>query len=137
MAVNATANIEITGAKELQRKLKRLPDKLARKVSGQATRAAMTPIRKAIRKNAPVGPTGNLKRSTFTRLKRYQQGQYFLATVGPKWPLGAHGHLIEFGTVNQPPRPYVRPIWDQMHTQAESELGRQLGNRIEKEAAKR
>jgi len=137
MAVGATANITITGLKPLQKKMRRWPDKLRKRVNGQATKAAVNPIARAIRKAAPVGPTGNLKRSITTRMKRYQQGDWFEATVGPKWPMGAHGHLIEFGTVRQPPRPFVRPVWDGMKDGLLDEFRKQLAKRVEKELAKR
>ena len=152
MAVGATANITITGLKPLQKKMRRWPDKLRKRVNGQATKAAVNPIARAIRKAAPVGPTGNLKGSIATKMKRYQGGDWFEAIVGPRVPdkkrprartgkavndMGAHGHLIEFGTVRQPPRPFVRPVWDRMKDGLLDEFRKQLAKRVEKELAKR
>lgn len=50
--------------------------------------------------------------------------------VGPSVPKGFHGHLVEFGTVDTPIQPFMRPAWDSQKRVAldtiKDELGRQI-----------
>jgi HK97 gp10 family phage protein len=69
-----------------------------------------------IKETAPVGETGNLKKSV--RVKKAKGGGY---QVGMSRPKGSHAHLVEYGhdmIVNGvkvgtvPPHPFFRPTWD-------------------------
>lgn len=61
------------------------------------------------RSRAPLGPTGNLKRSLIARLldKRGNNPRTAIAAVDRK--IAPHAHLIEFGTCKMSARPFFRP----------------------------
>jgi HK97 gp10 family phage protein len=52
--------------------------------------------------------------------------------IGPARGKGVirYAHLQEFGTVNHPPHPYMRPAWDGQKDYALSIIRRELGNEI-------
>jgi len=56
-------DIELLGDEELMRVLKRLPEKVGRKVLSRVQSDAANPMVKEIRANAPVGKTRNLRKS--------------------------------------------------------------------------
>jgi len=67
--------------------------------------------------------------------------------IGPTWPEGAHGHLVEFGTGIRytksgksvgasPALPFMRPAWEAGKNKVLDEFGVRLGLEIEN-AAKR
>jgi len=61
------------------------------------------------------------------------------AFVGPSYDLGGggrHGHLVEFGTVNHGPQPFMRPAWDSQKTDVFDDIKKELWAEISK-AAKR
>lgn len=103
-----SADIITTGIKELDTKLKALPEKVQKKIARAALGQGMTILRKAIIKEAPVGPTGNLKQSIGKRFKRLKKEGYTEAKVGinvgkrkagmAKMTRAPHGHLVALGT---------------------------------------
>jgi len=101
----------LTGDKELEAMLKSLADKAADKIAKSALGAGLTVIRKAIKKAAPVGPTGNLKASIGKRLEKGKRGGVMTAkagiNVGKKtkkekttgiMARAPHAHLVALGT---------------------------------------
>jgi hypothetical protein len=88
----------IIGDDEVYRNLVKLEDKIQDQILAKAFEAAAEPIVSAIEVSLTSmvqWKTGNLQCSIGYRMRRYS-GTVF-ATVGPMWPLGAHGHLVEFG----------------------------------------
>jgi len=97
------AEFTMQGLDELLRKLQKLDTRTGRKVLRKGTRAASTPMQKAVRNAAPVGPTGNLKKSIERRYKFYRNSTTDVCVVGPRIDMkegkgGYHGHLVEEGT---------------------------------------
>jgi len=92
--------MDLQGDKELRRLLGQLGPRIARKVTRGAMNKAATPIVRAAKRNArKLGTRGGrqLAKSIGKRAKTYTaQGVVFVA-VGPRFPLGAHGHLVEYG----------------------------------------
>ena len=101
----------LTGDKELEATLKELADKAADRVAKSALGAGLNVIRRAIKKAAPVGPTGNLKASIGKRLEKGKRGRAFTAkagiNVGRKtkkekttgiMARAPHAHLVALGT---------------------------------------
>jgi HK97 gp10 family phage protein len=105
------------GAKELEDALDQLPKSVARSVLVKAMMNAAQPVIHHARALCPVD-TGDLAASIDVRTtltKRQRRGRGFRLPsvfIGPSWPKGAHGHLIEFGTVKMRARPFLRPAWD-------------------------
>lgn len=56
-------DVELLGDEELLRVLRGLPEKVGTKVMRRVMNDSANPMVKEIRNNAPVGPTGNLRRS--------------------------------------------------------------------------
>jgi len=97
----------ITGDKELEKLLSKLADKSADRVARSAIGGGLTVLKQAIKKNAPVGKTGALKKSIgsrFTRAKGNRPpsakagigvGKRKKTATGFKAP---HSHLVALGT---------------------------------------
>lgn len=50
------------------------------------------------------------------------RGEGVSVTIGPDHRRGWYGHFIEFGTVDQPARPFMRPAFDSRHRAAERKI---------------
>ena len=87
--------------------------KLENAVGGKATEGDSLKEAKVIaedaRSRAPLGPTGNLKRSLRAVLldKRGDNPRPAMAGVDRK--IAPHGWIVEFGTSRMSARPYFRP----------------------------
>ena len=135
------AAIALSGDKQLARKLMRLHRVAEDKLAKHSLVSAAKPMIKAIRQNIggkrmtkkrraefaargmPGSVTGNLRRSIGYRLRQYKRTGVIILVLGPRWPLGAHGHLVEFGTAprytsdgkfvgKMPAMPFMRNAWD-------------------------
>lgn len=87
---------------EIDRALKDLPKTYAKTALQNTLKIAGKPIKEEGRKNAPIGPTGNLAKSIeiSTKLKgrRLKTRESVIVFVGSTAP---HAHLVEFGTVER------------------------------------
>ena len=98
-----TELFEMQGMDRLLRNLKTLETRSGRKVLRKGTRAASSPIQKAVRNAAPVGPTENLKKSIGRKFKFYRGSSTDVSVIGPRidkakgWK-GFIGWIVEFGT---------------------------------------
>jgi HK97 gp10 family phage protein len=109
------------GARELENALRQLPTSVAKATLRGVLVKAGEPVVHAARALAPVD-RGDLAasigiRSILTRRQRRARraggrGGAADVFIGPSFPMGAHGHLIEFGTVKMRARPFLRPAWD-------------------------
>jgi HK97 gp10 family phage protein len=70
-------------------------------------------------------------RTAMRDARRAANGSFAEVYVGPGRG-GAHGVLQEFGTVNHPPQPFMRPAWDQEKDGALEIIKRELGGEIDK-----
>jgi HK97 gp10 family phage protein len=125
--------VRVPSLQDLREALKGLPNRIAAKHLGAALRKSAKYVETALKKNTPVGPTGNLKRSITTKIKTYPRDGNAVAVVGymaagsgkSKSAAGGkvkkgkdrafHQGLIEFGTkdrkVNKPAaQPYQRVV---------------------------
>lgn len=116
MAVDMKIRVE--GVNLLLHRLDNLSLGLRNRIHKRAVTKGATVIRKEVRKQTPVGPTGNLKKSVASVIRKYGQDR-FVAVIGHSWPEGAHAHLIEYGTQLRstksgkstgrvPPNPFMR-----------------------------
>jgi HK97 gp10 family phage protein len=111
--------IKLEGLSELQTVLRQLPDATAKNVLRRVMKECLQPIAEAARRYAPVDE-GELRDSITvgTRLSSRQKRMHrkvspddvdMFAGAGPI----KHAHLVEFGSENNIPHPYMRPAWDQ------------------------
>jgi HK97 gp10 family phage protein len=87
--------VNLEGHHVLQAKLALMPDKVRRKAVLKALKPAMGILRKRARAMAPVGPTGNYKRSIILKTLR---GQPPAVSVYPTVKIAPHRWWMEHGT---------------------------------------
>lgn len=80
----------------IKRRLKELPDRLAKNILKTAVRAAGVVIRDEARRRAPV-LDGELRKALMVESKRGRPGDVIFV-VGPDYKRAPHAHLVEFGT---------------------------------------
>ena len=100
MPLKITGRLE--GVEKLTRKLEMLEDVVNKSRMDSSYRQAEE-LRDIIQQKAPLGPTGNLKRSPVA--KKYPP--YAIAGVDRK--IAPHAHLVEFGTSHSAAHPFLRP----------------------------
>jgi len=132
--------VEMLGFRELEQALLELPKAVAKSALRQALKKAGQPVVADAQRKVPV-LTGELLgsldiRSTLS--KRQRRGRAKAGDVemfiGPSWPKGAHGHLVEFGTSKMAARPFLRPAWDANKERVLAAIGKELWASIEKAA---
>lgn len=104
--------MKMRGDKELIRALKKLPDKIARKVARKSVNAGATEIVKAARTNAKVQKdSGLLAKSMGKKSKTYKAAGVIVSIIGPRRNVeGTHNgkrrvpffyaHLVESGHID-------------------------------------
>ncbi len=136
-------DISLMGDRKLQRKLKRLPIVVQRKIVRHALREAARPVLATAKALVPVD-TGRLKKSLKIRSagKRGQAG--IVVRTGTRAELGIpedakyfYPAALEFGHGNVPAYPFLRPALDQNRPRALKIIARELGAGIEREAVKK
>lgn len=122
--------VTISGHKELMEAFEELPKAVVDQVLRNAAKVALKPVAdtaKGLVANDEYDLQKSIKVSTVLskRQKRLhgKKGDV-VVYVGPSYPAGAHGHLVEFGTGPRyqketgkyvgimRPRPFMRPAWD-------------------------
>lgn len=130
----------IEGQEDWDRILRQLPRRTSKAVIKRGLTRALKPVQEDAQSLVPVD-TGKLKESiTISHKVRSRSGVAVSVRgglemyVGPSWPDGAHGHLIEFGTVKTKPQPFLRPAWDrnvaQMSKIAREEISKAISKAI-------
>ncbi len=146
--------MEVTGLKELNKRLTKLPEKIERNIMGAAVRAGANEI-----KSAAVAHLGGKKTDIVVKKSRAPKGttKYKIGINAKKWYLkfkefGTKPHVIKskkgfltngsvvFGRVidhpGQPARPFLRPAFDENTRRAIDAMKKKIAQRLEKEAAK-
>jgi HK97 gp10 family phage protein len=144
----------------LRRELKNLPYQIGKRVEKDALKAGAAEILKEAKRRAPRSrrkhasdlggfQAGLLRRSLAVskgrRIRRYRG--VLVAVVGPAWPWGAHGHLVEHGTRHRktraghsrgsmPATPFLEPAFHAKIQAARRRIREKLATGIEREAAK-
>lgn len=138
--------LEITGARELQAKFTRVGRSLSDGIASEAVEGALSPLVADMQSRAPVR-RGELRSSISMAVRRYRQSGVVFGIVGPSWPRGAHGSIIESGTVPRrtglsafrgsgPAMPFVEPTYEANRDRIQEDLGRLIGSAIEREASR-
>jgi len=136
----ATARSKITGAKELERVLKRLGPRIAKKESVTAVKAGAVVMRRAIKAAAPVsGESAERRKKRGTsgkdygplkkniRIKRIKgKPEYLVHTGGAFW-----GMFLEFGTKHMPPQAWFTPAFDATVAPALNGIKSKLAERLQ------
>lgn len=119
---------------EITELLQKLPSKIKEKVTRNAVAAGARIIREEAKVLVPYD-TGRLRDSIYNkRVKGTNDIQKIGVLSGRK---GApHGHLVEFGTVNQPAQPFLRPAYLSQKGAVQRKMIMILGNGILRESRK-
>lgn len=97
-----SVRVTITGQKEAEAKLADLDAKVQKKLASDSLRAAGKPIQQAVKRGAPVGFTGNLRRGVkLKKPRRRRSGEAAALLVKAASP---HAHLVEQGTKARKPK---------------------------------
>jgi len=97
------AKMKLTGVGETIKALDRLQQRVYKKTVSASLRKGAVIVARQARANArkiadPGRDEGkHLHQTISRRTKRYNAGQTVYIAVGPKWPGGAHGYLVEYG----------------------------------------
>ena len=112
------AFLKVVGDKELIKATRNIKANILRRVLRPAINFGMTPITKAAKANAPK-ESGLLKKSIKKKVgKRGAWGKVYVdpkvegVVNGRKRKPAKYAHLLEFGTEDAPPRPFMRPARD-------------------------
>lgn len=100
----ATVSVSVD-QKELDRAMRRLARYEGRPLQRRAEQAYIEGarlLRSPMRAAAPVGPTGNLRKSVSARKNRRRPGEIAAATVGTRFKVARHRHLVVAGTKPHP-----------------------------------
>lgn len=123
-----TITMKVEGLQELGEALRLLSREVAFKVAWQATAAGALIIKKQAIVNAPIAPKahklegvivppGNLKKNIVTKkwTKTSYTAEHIVVVRGKRKDAYAarYGRLVEYGTVNFSPQPFMRTAFDQ------------------------
>lgn len=116
------AETQIEGLEDLDRQLISLIKSMDPDIVEPILLAGAKTIAKAAKTAAPLGPTGNLRKSIYakTLVRRggtgdifgFGEGQAAPGFAGVNYRKAPHAHLVEFGTRKMSARPFLRPTWD-------------------------
>lgn len=137
--------VKLAGFKELERALAELPKATGKNVLRRVARGALEPMANAAAAKAPEDE-GKLAFSIDVSEKRTRRAKTsFASRTGVQMAMGPASGLatlqyaafVEFGTVDTPAQPYMRPAWDAGAERALDYVKDNLGNEIARSAAKR
>lgn len=133
--------MQVSGMRELQDALKRLPDKIARNALRSAVNAGAAVIRNEARARVPTR-TGRLRKAIYQRQIRERSGagtQTFYVgwrargtkRSGKSQTHGAfYGRFVEFGTSRMAAKPFLRPAFEARKHDAVARIREKLRERI-------
>ncbi len=129
----------ITGAKELERVLRKLPGRLAERELTSAARAGANVIRKEARARAPRGSDPSAASEKYgplhknIRVARIKKTG-FIVEMAIHNGRAFWGSFLEFGTRHIAARPWMSPAFDTSVRPALAKVGERLGKGLEKTA---
>lgn len=132
------AAFRITGIAEIDRALRELEPKIAKKVLRQACRKALKPVKDAAQANAPV-KSGQVKKAIKVKAGKRRRDQIRLdVTIGAGDFVGKqfYGSFLEFGTESIEAREFLRRAYESQQEQARRIAQAEILKGIEREAAK-
>ena len=108
--------------------LERNMDKLIKDVTYGRTKVILTgarKVRKRIKQNAPVGPTGNLKKAVYAKALPETSKSVAVAFAGIRPRKAPHASLVEYGHGGPhpaPPHPFFRPAVDSVKDEVKKDI---------------
>lgn len=137
--------MQLTGFRELERALSELPRATGKNVLRRIARGALEPLADAAAAAAPE-QSGRLsfsisvseQRTSRARWQRMASASGIAMAMGPAGGLGVlpYAAFAEFGTIDTPPHPFMRPTWDAGGVGALEYVKANLGAEIARAAAR-
>jgi HK97 gp10 family phage protein len=125
------SKLTFKGGRELQRELKKLDEKVERKIAVSANRSAATMLKKMLAAELPTGDSDDhLKDSLAVRKER---GRDIRHVVGVTGQARAYAHIIEFGSKYVAPNPVWRRVMESNAQEIFDEMAAKLWKGIRKE----
>lgn len=121
--------VKIEGSEELNSKFEKIVEAMGYDKVEDILYKKAEIVRDTIRDKAPLGPTGNLRRSAMA--KRMPPGRVPIVIAGIDRRIAPHAHLLEFGTVKMSAKPFFRPAWDSVKDKINRDLAKEFGKAIE------
>ena len=121
-------DIRLEGKEELDRKLKKMAESIGYENMEKILMESAVEVRNALKEAAPVGPTGNLRRSMIA--KAMPKGSVPVVIAGIDRKIAPHAHLVEFGTVKMSAKPFFRPTWDRLRTKVNKDIADKSGRAV-------
>lgn len=130
--------VKITGLREVQRKLNALPDKVQKKVVRAALRRATVILQKAVKADAPVGDTGQLRKAVKITTSFRKGVISAKVTIGKKNFVGDtyYAAIVEFGSKYQEGQHFMERAFDANKQNVAEQAAVEIKDGILKEASK-
>lgn len=148
-------DISVIGARELERKLKKLDTRIQKKVVRQALRTSAKRVKKRVVNNLSntrvmvqsgklLNAFKNAKTKSFTRRYGIRIGHVLPsreelgipAYQSGKKDAGYYPYFVEYGHGDVPAHPFLRPAIDEHKNMEFHRIGRDIGRNIEREAGR-
>ena len=130
MGGSMQAQIYLKGLNELEKQA----NQLIKEVNDEKQKLLLAQakiVRDRIKARAPLGPTGNLKKSTYAVAMPASLSGPAVAFAGIRPRKAPHAHLVEFGTSRAPAHPFIRPAWDSCREEVKKNIELGLKKRVE------
>ena len=119
----------IIGLDQFERDLKNIAEKMIEgKMLQAAILKAVQPLVNVASALAPKGSSGKLSRSMTTQFLSSTSTTEIVARVGPGYPEGSHGILLEYGTVHMTARPFLASAYEATHEEILAVFESELNN---------
>lgn len=128
-------DVRIEGIDELNNQLENLAKSLDAEAVEPILLDGATIIADDVRQRAPLGPTGNLKRSIGAKTLRRRDKNPAPSIAAIDYRIAPHAHLVERGTSRAAAHPFFRPAVDSKGPQVAAKVMANIQKLIE-EAAK-
>ena len=135
MAITTRSRVE--GFREIEKVLKAMPAKVAKKELGKAVRAGSNILLKEARARAPRGGVPSEMSEQFgplhkkIRVRRAKRARHSVEDVINEGT-AFYGFFLEFGTKHIKAQPWLTPAFDVSATAAVVRIGERLGKAVEK-----
>lgn len=127
---------EVKGLEDVLKKLKKLPEKIQKRVVTGAIRAGSKPIIQEAKNLVPT-KTGTLKKSIGVVKRRSRDKNITHFSVAPlKKKGGWYAHFVEFGTSKMSAKPFMRPSFEKKGEESIKFVREYMKKRVDKEIAK-
>jgi len=123
-------DIKLEGKEELSRKLAEIADSINYNRMEGILYESAEEVKSALIQAAPLGPTGNLKRSPMAKKMPKSEAPVVIAGIDRK--KAPHAHLVEFGTVKMSAKPFFRPTWDRLKGKVNKDIEAKTKQAVDK-----